>query len=366
MTILMMGLLVLCVVQSVLLLISHKSQRDLIAHYESVEEEKMDGSKDEAFFNYAVSPSLSIGDENVKGLSSLMQRLDDAWDPVYMNHVRDRVLNKGNISEKNYPYYEQELKRYFILTSLYQNVPMYNTNVDEIWHEMMMFTRSYEKFCQAFVGKMIHHEPNMTPGAPNLDEKPFFTWVYRFLFGITNDTSNIYPFIADQDLSSSLLKNIEQLSESMLVDRYFAPVTPDALLVAKHVVKDTKKRFEDIHETARFHKRAPSLVKANYRKTGTESKDSFLFENMLEADLFDFDTDRDVASSLNSWSTSNGSRSSKFDDHSSTNTYTDTSSHSSKHSCSSSSCSSKSSCSSSSCSSSSCSSSSCSSSSCSS
>ena len=342
MTILMMGLLVLCVVQSVLLLISHKSQRDLIAHYESVEEEKMDERTDTAFFNYAISPSLSIGDENVKGLSSLMQRLDDAWDPVYMNHVRDRVLTKGNISERNYPYYEQELKRYFILTSLYQNVPMYNTNVDEIWHEMMMFTRSYEKFCQAFVGKMIHHEPNMTPGAPNLDEKPFFTWVYRFLFGITNDTSNIYPFIADQDLSSSLLKNIEQLSESMLVDRYFAPVTPDALLVAKHVIKDTKKRYEDIQETARFHKRAPSLVKADYRKPNTESKDSFLFENMLQADIFDFDDDRDVASS------SISSRSSKLDDHSSSNTYTDTSSHSSKHSCSSSSCSS-SSCSSSSC-----------------
>jgi hypothetical protein len=36
--------------------------------------------------------------------------------------------------------------------------------VDMAWHEMLMFTRFYQDFCQ-FLGKFIHHDP--TPGAPD-------------------------------------------------------------------------------------------------------------------------------------------------------------------------------------------------------
>ena len=32
--------------------------------------------------------------------------------------------------------------------------------VDLVWHEFILFTRTYLEFCEAYLGKVIHHEPN--------------------------------------------------------------------------------------------------------------------------------------------------------------------------------------------------------------
>jgi hypothetical protein len=36
--------------------------------------------------------------------------------------------------------------------------------VDDAWHEMLMFTRFYKKFCEG-LGRFMHHDP--TPGPPD-------------------------------------------------------------------------------------------------------------------------------------------------------------------------------------------------------
>lgn len=35
-----------------------------------------------------------------------------------------------------------------------------SARVDLAWHEFILFTRSYSKFCEQNFGKMIHHEPS--------------------------------------------------------------------------------------------------------------------------------------------------------------------------------------------------------------
>lgn len=35
-----------------------------------------------------------------------------------------------------------------------------SARVDLAWHEFILFTRSYSKFCEQNYGKMIHHEPS--------------------------------------------------------------------------------------------------------------------------------------------------------------------------------------------------------------
>ncbi|KIV56446.1 hypothetical protein AM501_09840 [Aneurinibacillus migulanus] len=37
---------------------------------------------------------------------------------------------------------------------------MFSEEVDEIWHEALMFSRDYEKLCHMFTGSMIHHVPH--------------------------------------------------------------------------------------------------------------------------------------------------------------------------------------------------------------
>lgn len=35
-----------------------------------------------------------------------------------------------------------------------------SARVDLAWHELILFTRTYETFCQQHYGRMIHHEPS--------------------------------------------------------------------------------------------------------------------------------------------------------------------------------------------------------------
>lgn len=35
-----------------------------------------------------------------------------------------------------------------------------SVRVDLAWHELLLFTRTYQEFCEEHFGKMIHHEPS--------------------------------------------------------------------------------------------------------------------------------------------------------------------------------------------------------------
>ncbi len=37
---------------------------------------------------------------------------------------------------------------------------MLSEDVDEIWHDMILFTKEYQRFSEKFLGKMLHHIPN--------------------------------------------------------------------------------------------------------------------------------------------------------------------------------------------------------------
>ena len=54
---------------------------------------------------------------------------------------------------------------------------MFSKRVDDIWHEMLMFTREYETFSKKFYHELLHHTPNNDP-TPIPFERAFFDWVY--------------------------------------------------------------------------------------------------------------------------------------------------------------------------------------------
>lgn len=111
------------------------------------------------------------------GAERIERNLAQAMDGAYFQAVKERIIRKQLLTEKEYALYLLELKRYFFLTTIMKSVPMYNEKVDVIWHEMLLFTKSYDAFCTQFMGSKIHHEPTLNP-TPNTEEKGLFGFVY--------------------------------------------------------------------------------------------------------------------------------------------------------------------------------------------
>ena len=60
---------------------------------------------------------------------------------------------------------------------------MTSTQVDEVWHQFILFTPQYHKFCKEMLGGYFHHIPktSLTPLDPKGGEN--FIESYRKIFG---------------------------------------------------------------------------------------------------------------------------------------------------------------------------------------
>ncbi len=111
------------------------------------------------------------------------ERLELALDGHFESRVKDRVLRgETRLAAREWEWTWFELKRYFLMCGIVKGVPMYSSQADELWHEMLMFTREYEQFCERFCGAMIHHAPHTADGKPSADERAWFDWIYGELF----------------------------------------------------------------------------------------------------------------------------------------------------------------------------------------
>lgn len=104
-----------------------------------------------AFFLSSPSPS-SLSQERHPEITELMQLLEQSIPVSYAHSVRNRVMEAHpEITEQEYDWRWHELKRYFMLCAIMNRVPMFSSDVDELWHEMLMFTREYQQFSEAFL-----------------------------------------------------------------------------------------------------------------------------------------------------------------------------------------------------------------------
>jgi hypothetical protein len=80
-----------------------------------------------------------------------------------MNDITERCKKDYNYSDEDIIILEQELKRFLILCSLkenvHANVSMYSTDVDNLWHSFILFTKEYAQFCKDNAQHFIHHSP---------------------------------------------------------------------------------------------------------------------------------------------------------------------------------------------------------------
>lgn len=177
------------------------------------------GSQSRVLLKENIPESLGLLDD--VPASKVLERLDKALPFEYTNQVKSRFLSDHpNVSDDELEWRLFELKRYFLLNSIMKSTPMFSTKVDEIWHEMLMFTRQYEAFSEKYLGKMLHHTPNMEP-EPAPQERAFFDWVFAQFFEITEYTWKTWGSFFQYPLDQTVLRNVKFLSDDELKQRYF-------------------------------------------------------------------------------------------------------------------------------------------------
>ncbi|WP_068774882.1 hypothetical protein [Paenibacillus sp. FJAT-26967] len=114
----------------------------------------------------------------------LAAKLEDSIPADWAYALKQRVLSEhSGISEREYDWRWLELKRFFMMCAVLKQVPMFSRTVDEVWHEMLMYTQEYQRFSTKFLGQMLHHAPSGEPSKPQPDERAWFDLVYVEMFG---------------------------------------------------------------------------------------------------------------------------------------------------------------------------------------
>ncbi|MGN7296272.1 hypothetical protein [Ferdinandcohnia sp. SAFN-114] len=170
-------------------------------------------------FTYGLSPK-SIETKPLKGLKRLSENLEQSLSKSYMKHVEERVMKEKKLKENEYNWRLLDLKRYFILTSLLKESPMFSNKVDDLWHEMLMFTREYDDFSKKYAGSILHHSPNVTK-ISDPDLRGFFDWVYAELFFIRKENIHLYKGFFRHPVNPTIVEEFKTLSENELIDKYF-------------------------------------------------------------------------------------------------------------------------------------------------
>jgi hypothetical protein len=184
-----------------------------------------------------------LGVQVVEGIP-IVKKLDQSLPNFYIDNVKNRVLqNHPKWKDHEFDWGMFELKRYFLMNSLLKTVPMFSPHVDEIWHEMLMFTREYEKFSKDFYKDTLHHTPNMD-STPIPGERAFFDWVYISLFEVTTNSRAIWGRLLQNPIEREILDDFRILPEEELLFKYFRK-SEDWLDVKRYLIRKMK---QEIHE----------------------------------------------------------------------------------------------------------------------
>lgn len=123
-----------------------------------------------------IRPEVFLTDEQL----GMLQRLNEAEFP----YVSEKLLAAGSVRGSDIDEAVFEFKRYMALTALTENtLGMISPIVDEVWHQFILFTRAYAKFCRQVFGRYVHHLPatSHTPVEPGSGHN--FVSAYEENFG---------------------------------------------------------------------------------------------------------------------------------------------------------------------------------------
>lgn len=82
-----------------------------------------------------------------------------------LEYIEKRLMNKLGWSQKKTKEAIRKYKNFLLLILKYPEQQFAPTSdIDEVWHNHILFTRDYTNDCQAIFGKYIHHNPYKNTG----------------------------------------------------------------------------------------------------------------------------------------------------------------------------------------------------------
>lgn len=178
---------------------------------------------------------------------SILKKLENSLPYEYTNQVKLRFLSEHpEISEDEFEWRLFELKRYFFLNSFMKSAPMFSSKVDEVWHEMLMFTKQYHSFSEKYLGNMLHHTPNIEP-EPAPQQRAFFDWIFAQLFEITEYTWQAWGDFFHYPMDGQVLKKFDLLSDDELKIQIFK-VTEDNVELVNYLIRQLRTQLRKAQE----------------------------------------------------------------------------------------------------------------------
>ncbi|MBW5449316.1 hypothetical protein GE107_25140 [Cohnella sp. CFH 77786] len=168
-------------------------------------------------YSSVIPEALGIRPELEGDAHGLVRKLEEALQGPYLPQVRERVkFRHPEIGDAKYGWMEMEMKRFFLLAAVLRHVPMYSDDADLIWHEMLMFTREYQQFCDRFAGFYIHHQPNVrtdegdaAASESQWEDRAAFELVYSALFWVAPENHRLLGLFYRRKMPPALLEEIE-------------------------------------------------------------------------------------------------------------------------------------------------------------
>lgn len=184
-----------------------------------------------------VMEQLGLQEEVKEYILPVLDHLEQAIDQTYMEQVRERVVREHKISPMEWENRWFEWKRYLLMVAMFRSVPMYSREVDEIWHEMIMFTRDYEQFSTKYLNTTLHHQPNTSGGGFDQNERALFDWMYVTLFKPTPFSHRTWKNFLQFPVNHDQLSKIREQSLQQLMQTLYHQTVAEKLLVIKDAIK---------------------------------------------------------------------------------------------------------------------------------
>lgn len=139
----------------------------------------------------------------------------------YYEYIKDRILEKNpNLDGQMFESRWIEMKRFFIMRAIVPVVTMFSHEIDEIWHEMLMHTKEYFRFSNAYMGEMIHHQPHMK-GSIDKSGRAWFDWMYLHLFKLEENSWNLWNGFLLNKLNDEFIEFIDVNSNEIIISKLF-------------------------------------------------------------------------------------------------------------------------------------------------
>jgi hypothetical protein len=196
-------------------------------------------------------------------LQALEHRMEQGLTASFIEQLKQRVMAAHpNINSAEYEWKLLELKRYFAMNAVLRQVPMFSEAVDEIWHEMLMFTREYQQLCERLTGVMIHHTPHVQKQSLP-DERAWFDWIYAHLFEFTPFSNVIWNTFYKFPLTKERIQQLRELDEHEIYERWFnvraAELFPEIHSAIEILIRQAKAQIDAANDSENSFSRGSNL-----------------------------------------------------------------------------------------------------------